>query len=61
MKKISQSKTMWFSFALALAGAIEIYYPYLQNNIKPEFYGPIFMVIGVISATLRFITTERIK
>lgn len=51
------SKTMWFSLAMMVFGAVEMYYPYLRDNIQPQYYGPIFMAIGVICAILRFYTT----
>lgn len=50
------SKTMWFSGAMIIFGAVEMYFPYLKDNIKPEYYGPIFMAIGVTCAILRFLT-----
>jgi hypothetical protein len=56
-KKTMRSKTMWFSLALVIFGAFEMYFPYLQENIQPEYYGPIFMAIGVIVGILRFVTT----
>lgn len=52
-----RSKTMWFSLAIAVFGAVETYYPYLQNVINPNYYGPIFMAIGIICAVLRVYTT----
>jgi hypothetical protein len=54
---VMRSKTMWFSLAMIIFGAVEMYFPYLKDNIKPEYYGPIFMVIGVTCAVLRFYTT----
>ena len=59
--KCYKSKTMWFSLALVVFGAIEAGFPYLQNVIDPEYYGAIFMFIGVIVAVLRYITTQPIK
>lgn len=52
-----RSKTMWFSAALVLFGAAEMYFPYLEKNIDPQYYGPIFMAVGIIVAALRFVTT----
>jgi len=49
---------MWFSLAMMVFGAIEMYFPYLRDNIDPKYYGPIFMTIGVICAVLRFYTTQ---
>lgn len=51
------SKTMWFSAALFIFGAVEMYFPYLKDNIRPEYYGPIFMAIGVTVGILRFLTS----
>ena len=56
-KKTMRSKTMWFSLALVVFGAFEMYFPYLRENIQPEYFGPIFMAIGVIVGILRFVTT----
>lgn len=61
MKKMRQSKTMWFSIALVVFGALEMYFPYIKDNIRPEYYGPIFMGIGVVVAILRFITNGPIR
>jgi hypothetical protein len=48
---------MWFSLAMMVFGAVEMYFPYLERNIQPQYYGPIFMAIGIICAVLRFYTT----
>lgn len=52
-----RSRTLWFSALLMIFGAVEMYFPYLKDNIDPNYYGPIFMAIGVIVAVLRFATT----
>lgn len=52
------SKTMWFSLALVIVGAIYENFSYLQNVIDPRYYGTILVLIGVICAVLRFITTQ---
>jgi len=56
-----QSKTMWFSLALVIFGALEASFPYLQSVIDQRFYGVILVAIGVIVAVLRFITTGPIR
>lgn len=56
-KGAMHSKTMWFSLAMMIFGAVEMYFPYLEKNIQPQYYGPIFMAIGIICAILRFYTT----
>ena len=60
-KGAMHSKTMWFSFALVVFGALEAGFPYLQNIIDPQYYGVILVTIGVIVAVLRFLTTGPIK
>jgi len=57
LKGAMHSKTMWFSLAMMVFGAVEMYFPYLEKNIQPQYYGPIFMTIGIICAVLRFATT----
>ncbi len=57
LKGAMHSKTMWFSLAMMVFGAVEMYFPYLRDNIQPQYYGPIFMAIGIICAVLRFATT----
>ena len=59
--KCYQSKTMWFSVALVIFGALLEYLPYLQTVIDPKYYGIIFAVVGVIVAILRYITKEPIN
>jgi len=54
---VMRSKTMWFSLAMMVFGAVEMYFPYLRDNIDSKYYGPIFMAIGIICAVLRFATT----
>ena len=56
-----QSKTMLFSLALMIVGAVYENFSYLQNVIDPKYYGIILMSIGVICAVLRFITTQPLE
>ena len=56
-----KSKTMWFAFALVVFGAIEAGFPYLQTILDPAYYGVLLMVIGIVVAVLRFITTEPLR
>ena len=53
-----KSRTMWFSFLLVVLGALLDNFSYLQNVIDPKYYGVILVVIGVVVAILRFITTQ---
>ena len=59
-KQIHKSKTMWFSLALVVLGALMDNFSYLQSIIDPQYYGVILVAIGIIVAILRFITTEPI-
>ncbi len=56
--KVQKSKTMWFSLALVIFGALFDNFSYVQNSIDPKYYGLCFIGIGVIVAVLRFITTQ---
>jgi hypothetical protein len=59
--KCYKSKTMWFSVALVVFGALLDNLPYLQSVIDPKYYGIIFATVGVIVALLRYITKEPIN
>jgi len=53
-----RSRTMWFSFALVVFGALFDNFSYVQNLIDPRFYGFGYIAIGIIVAVLRFLTTK---
>jgi hypothetical protein len=57
MRQMAKSRTMWFSLALMVVGAVYENFSYLQNVIDPKYYGIILMCIGVTCAVLRFYTT----
>ncbi len=59
--KCYQSKTMWFSVALVVFGALLDYLPALQSIIDPKYYGLIFAAVGVTVAILRYVTTQPIN
>jgi hypothetical protein len=59
--KCYKSKTMWFSVALVVFGALLDNLPYLQSVIDPKYYGIIFALVGIITAILRYITKEPIN
>jgi len=56
-----KSKTMWFSLALVVFGALFDNLSYVQNIIDPKYYGVILIGIGVIVAILRFVTSKPIQ
>ena len=58
---MAKSKTMWFSLALVVFGALFDNFSYLQSVISDKYYGVILVSIGVIVAILRFLTTEPLK
>jgi len=53
-----KSKTMWFSVLLVLFGALMDNSVYLKDLIPPQYFSLIMIVIGVIVATLRMVTTQ---
>ena len=61
MSRMMKSRTMWFSFALVIFGAIFDNFSYLQSVIDQRYYGILLVTIGVIVAVLRFLTTGPIR
>ena len=61
MKRVHHSKTMWFSLALVIFGALYDNFSNLQNIIADKYYGLILVAIGIIVAILRFKTSEEIQ
>lgn len=61
MKRMRHSKTMWFSLALVIFGALFDNFNYLQSVINERYYGVLLVAIGVIVAILRFVTTGPIR
>jgi hypothetical protein len=53
-----KSKTMWFALILVILGFVADNFNYVQNVIDPQYYGISYIVIGVVVAILRFITTQ---
>ena len=49
---------MWFSFALVVFGALFDNFSYVQDIIDPQYYGVCLITIGIITAVLRFLTTQ---
>ena len=58
MKRMRHSKTMWFSFALVVLGALYDNFSYIEQLINPRLYGVLLISIGVAVAVLRFLTTQ---
>lgn len=58
---MTHSKTMWFSLALVIFGALFDNFSYLQSVISEKYYGIILVAIGIIVAILRFVSTGPIR
>ena len=58
MKPMTRSRTMWFSFALVIFGALFDNFSYVQNIIDPRYYGVCLIILGIITGILRFLTTQ---
>ena len=56
-----KSRTMWFSFLLVVFGALFDNFSYLQSVINERDYGVLLVVIGIIVAVLRFLTTGPVE
>jgi len=56
-----KSRTMWFSFLLVVFGALLDNFSYLQSVIDQRYYGILLVVIGIIVAVLRFLTTGPVR
>jgi len=52
---------MLFSFALVIFGALFDNFSYLQSVIDQRYYGILLVIVGVIVAILRFLTTGPIN
>ena len=52
-----RSRTMWFSLALVILGALYDNFSYIEQLIDPRLYGVLLICIGIIVAVLRFVTT----
>jgi len=61
MKRMHQSRTMWFSLALVIFGALYDNFSNLQNIIADKYYGILLVIIGMVVAILRFITSEPLQ
>ena len=58
MKGAFKSKTMWLSAALVVFGALIDTSVYLQNVLTPKEFSLTMIILGVLVAILRVITTK---
>jgi len=61
MRGALRSKSVWLSSLVMFFGGLEMYYPYLEKNIDPKYYGPIFFGIGMTGIILRVITKKSLE
>jgi hypothetical protein len=57
LKQAFKSKTMWFALALAILGVIEMQARVFEPYMTAEMFGLFNILIGVIVAVLRVVTT----
>lgn len=57
--KAAKSKTIWFSAALTVFGAVEGFLPQMAT-VLGSHYGAVISVVGVVTGLLRFATTDAI-
>ena len=53
-----RSRTMWFSLALVILGALYDNFSYIEQLINPRLYGILLVCIGIAVGVLRFVTTQ---
>ena len=57
MSAYLKSKTLWFALALAVFGVVEMQIKVFASYMSPETFGIFNIVVGVIVAVLRVLTT----
>jgi len=53
----AKSKTIWFALALAVFGVVEMQIKLFAGYMSPELFGLFNILVGVIVAVLRVLTT----
>ena len=61
MNGVAKSKTMWFSILLVIFGVLEMKLPEVRELIPPIYYGISNVLIGMITALLRWVTTTSLE
>ena len=56
-----KSKTHWVSSATGAVGGLMLFAPQVMQYIPEDYYGPIFIGLGVIFHVLRNVTTSPIE
>ena len=55
--KLKKSKTMIWAFALTILGVLELNLHLFYNVLGEEYYGITYMIIAMVTAVLRVVTT----
>lgn len=53
-----KSKTLWFSAALAILGALEMHQAVVLKLVGQEHFGAVMLGIAIVTAVLRVVTTK---
>ena len=53
----AKSKTIWFALALAVLGVVEMQIKLFAQYMSPEAFGLFNIVVGIVVAALRVLTT----
>jgi len=61
MKRIRQSKTIWFSSLVMIVSGLEMFFPRLEGWLDQKYYAPAFFLVGMIGIILRLNTKEPIR
>jgi len=61
MKRVHQSRTIWFSSLVMIIGGLEMFFPRLEGWLDSKYYAPAFFLIGMIGVILRIYTKEPIQ
>ena len=61
IKGMLKSRTMWFSGLLMMFGAISDNSDKLQSLLDAHTYNILMLIVGVVVAALRFVTTQPIE
>ena len=57
--RILKSKTMWFAWLMMVMGIIELNM-HLLESVLGDWYGAAFIVVSIITGTLRMVTTNAV-
>lgn len=58
---VFKSKTINFAIILGVIGAVQITLPAIQASVSPAFYGYATIVLAMVVAVLRVLTTTPLK